>query len=147
MRKAALFCLCLLIVGCDVTPKRGLLLPTRPSAPSASPAPPPVAVPPDPVAITIGEPISAVFYGPQMAFTFTAPTSGLLVARLTWSVDYNGTILSLRLGDKLYVGPAPWSPLVGTWSVTAGEKYEIFVGPGGTDWVYNDAFVLRLTIE
>ena len=150
MRKAALLCFCLLLfVGCDATPKRGLSLPTRPSTPAAAPAPPPPApIPADVVKeITIGEATSGAFYGVPLTFTFTAPASGRLVGRLTWDVGFNGTILSLRLGDKLYVGPAPWSPLEGTWSVTAGERYEVVVGPGGTDWIYNDSFVLRLTIE
>ena len=81
-------------------------------------------------------------------FQFTAPKSGRLAARLTSDPWLNGTILTLEMGNTTFVaGPPQYSPLGGTWDVTAGEAYRLTIGPGGTDWVYNDLYTLGSAVE
>ena len=145
-RATILLCLSLLLMACDQSPRQRFRVPTRPT-PVREPIPAPW---PDPVVRTIqvGEEVKGVFAGLGQAFEFTAPKSGRLVARLTWDVWWNGTILTLQMGDIEYVaGPPLWSPLVGTWYVTAGQAYRLTIGPGGTDWVYDDLYVLTTAIE
>jgi hypothetical protein len=145
-RATILICLSLLLMGCDQSPRERFRVPTRP-APVPEPFPPRW---PDPVVRTIevGREVRGVFDGLAQAFEFTAPRSGRLVARLTWDAWSNGTILTLQMGDTEFVArPPQYSPLVGTWDVTAGQPCRLTIGPGGTDWVYNDLYVLTTAIE
>ena len=139
-RTPILFCLSLLLAACDRSPRDRFRLPIQPTAVS-NPIPPPA---PLVRAIQIGEEVHGLFAGYQETFEFTAPTTGRLLARLTWDAWFNGTILTLRLGDTQYTaGP----PLVGACDVVAGQTYRLTISPGGTDWFYNDAYVLTTAIE
>ncbi len=82
--------------------------------------------------------------GLGQAFEFTAPANGRLAARLTWNDWLNGTGMTLHLMADTEFAPEPplWSPLVGTWNITAGQNYRLTIGPYATDWAYNDPFVL-----
>jgi hypothetical protein len=141
-----LLCLSLLLMACDQSPRERFRVPTRPTAtPEPIPAPSPA-----PIIRTmqVGEEVKGVFTGLGQAYEFTAPRSGRLVARLTWDVWFNGTILTLHMGDTEFVGKPPqYSPLVGTWDVTEGQAYRLSIGPGGTDWMYNDLYVLTTALE
>jgi hypothetical protein len=147
MTRRLLLCgLAALMMACDQTQGRRLPLPTQPSpnpAPAPTPGPGRVVRP-----ITVGEELKDTFSGFDLPFEFTAPADGRFVARLTWDVWFNGSLMTLQLGDTTYKpSPPDWSPVVGTWSVTRGQTYRLIVGPGGTDWFYNDAFVLTTSLE
>jgi hypothetical protein len=146
-RMARLLLLASFAMACDDGPGRlpgpvPLPVPTGPSAPPP-PAPPLVVR-----TISVGDKATGVFKGEDLAFEFTAPAEGRLVARLTWDVWFNGSLLTLTLGSTAFK-PAPpdWSPLVGKWNLVAGERYRLTVGGGGTDWFYNDTFVLETALE
>ena len=144
--KATLVLLPFVLIACDDGPSRRLWQPTRPSAvpvPAPAPTPAPVVR-----TIALGEEVTGVFSGLGQAFELTAPANGRLVARLMWNIWLNGTVLTLRLGDTEYAPASAFSlPLVATWDVAAGQTYRLTIGPGGTDWTYDDAYVLTTTLE
>ena len=144
--KAILVLLPFVLIACDDTPTRRLWQPTRPSAgpaPTPAPAPAPVVR-----TIALGEEVTGRFSGLGQAFELTAPANGRLVARLMWNIWLNGTVLTLRLGDTEYAPESPFVlPLVATWDVAAGQTYRITIAPGGTDWTYDDPFVLTTSLE
>jgi hypothetical protein len=145
--KVVLLCVPLLLMACDQAPDRRFPLPTQatptPNAPDPGPPPAPIIR-----RITVGEEVKGHFAGLGQLFEFTAPADGRLVARLTWNVGHNGTLLTLQLGETEYKPvPPQWSPLVGTWTVAAGRTYQLSIGPGGSDWFYDDAFTLIIAME
>ena len=98
--------------------------------------------------ISIGQEVTGAFQGADIAYELTAPADGRLVASLSWDPWFNETLLTLRIGDTEYKPSGPsWSPVVGTWTVTAGQTYRLIVGAGGTGWAYQDAFVLTTRLE
>jgi len=116
-------------------------------APEPQPIPPPLP-PPTPRPITLGEAVKDTFVGQPLAYEVTPQTSGTLVVRLDWDVWYNGTLMVLDIEGTSFLGKGPeWSPLVGKVQVSAGRTCLLTVKPGGTDWFYNDPFVLTTSIE
>jgi len=135
------------LAACDRTPETPILRPTPlpPAAPvSAPPAPPAPLI----HTMTIGEDANGTFTGNALGYDVTSPADGWLVVTLTWDVWYNGSLLTMSIGSSEYKPTSPgWSPLQLRWPVTAGQTYRLFVGPGGTDWWYNDPFVLTTRLE
>ncbi|HJR57866.1 MAG TPA: hypothetical protein VJ813_00640 [Vicinamibacterales bacterium] len=105
--------------------------------------PPPA---PSPRVITVGEEVRGGT-DVETFFELTAPVGGVSTARLNWDVWFNGTLLVLKLEDAAFGAPPDWAPVTGTLRVTAGGKYRLAVGGGGTDWFYDDEFVLITSID
>ena len=147
MSRLSLFIgLATVVIACDRSGGVRIPSPTQPST-VASPAPHPIPTVPA-RRITIGEDVRDTFRGTSLAFEFTAPTTGRLVARLTWDVWFNGSLLSLGLGNsQIRPQPPDWSPITGAWRVEVGETYRLTIGGAGTDWFYDDPFVLTTLIE
>ena len=149
-RFAVMFGLLLTAAACDGGPDRRVPLPATPTlipepAPTPSPSPPP---PPVIRSIALGEEVKDVFLGSERIFELTAPASGVLVARLNWDVWYNGSLLVLGLGEAKFKGSPPaWAPVIGRLQVTSGQTYRLTVSEGGTDWFYDDPFVLTTSME
>jgi hypothetical protein len=151
IRAAILFALAALVAGCDEG-KRGVPRFTQPGPvpqPQPQPAPTPAPAPaPVPRPITFGEDTKDTFKGTPLAYTLIAPAAGTLVVQISWDVWYNGSLLVLAIDGKEFkpVGPA-WAPVVGKVAVAAGQTCTLVISPGGTDWFYDDAFVLTTSIE
>ena len=76
------------------------------------------------------------------------PAAGTLVARVDWDVWFNGTLLVLEIdGTQFKPVPPDWAPVVGKVRVAAGQTCRLVISPGGSDWIYNDPFVLTTSIE
>ncbi|HEX2458401.1 MAG TPA: hypothetical protein VHI99_32190 [Vicinamibacterales bacterium] len=150
MRLALMLGLAVLVAGCGER-EHGLPRFATPD-PLPQPQPQPVPVPPaSPLtlrSIAVGEEVKDTFKGSPLGFELTAPAGGTLVARLTWDVWYNGTLMVLEMDGTRFkpVGP-DWSPVVGRLRVTAGQTCKLVISPGGSDWFYDDAFVLTTSIE
>jgi hypothetical protein len=98
--------------------------------------------------MTIGEDAKGTFTGSPLRYGLTAPADGSLVVTLTWDVWYTDSLLTLSIGSSEYKPTPPaWSPLQLRSPVTAGQTYELFVGPGGTGWWYDVPFVLTTRLE
>jgi hypothetical protein len=98
--------------------------------------------------ITVGQEVKAVFKGAILAYEVTPGSDGVLVATITWDPFWNGSLLNLQIeGTQFTSRPPQWSPVVGEFPVVSGRKYVIAVNPGGTDWFYDDAFVLTTAIR
>ena len=96
----------------------------------------------------MGEEVTDTFLGAELAFEVTAARDGTLVATVNWDVSYNGTLLVLVLqGTEFKPVPPQWSPVSGKLKVVAGQTYRLESKPGGSDWFYNDRFVLTTAIE
>jgi len=149
-RVAVMFGLLLTAAACDGGPDRRVPLPAMPT-PIPEPAPPPPPPPPPPPvirSIALGEEVKDVFRGSERTFELTAPASGVLVARLSWDVWFNGSLLVLRLGEAEFKGSPPdWAPVIGRLQVKTGQTYRLTVSEGGTDWFYDDPFVLTTSLE
>ena len=133
-----------LAAACESDGPRRLIQPTPIPEPSpGTPLPPPAgSVTP----IALGQEVKATFVGLNLAFELTTPSNGTLVARLSWTPDVS--LLRLWLGTAEFrpVDPA-WSPVVGRIPVAAGQTYRLIVSGGGTDWEYNDPFILTTVLE
>jgi len=100
--------------------------------------------------IAVGEVVQGTISQNEPTFEFqvTAPVDGTLVARLTWDVEANGTLLLLVVDQTSFPArPAEWSPIVGRVAVSAGRPYRITVSLAGSDWIPNDRFTLTTAIE
>lgn len=140
-----LLCLLPLAAACDSGRPEPLRLPTEPSVSQSLPPPP---APVFPRAISVGDEVTDTFLGAELAFELTAPRDGTLVATVKWDVSYNGTLLVLVLqGTEFKPVPPQWSPVSGKLKVVAGQTYRLGIKPGGSDWFYNDRFVLVTAIE
>ena len=96
----------------------------------------------------MGEEVKDMFLGAELAFEVTAPRDGTLVATVNWDVWYNGTLLVLVVqGTEFKPVPPQWSPVSGNFRVVAGQTYRLAIKPGGTDWWYNDRFVMITALE
>jgi hypothetical protein len=133
-----------LLSACDLT--QSPPAPTRLPGPPSTNVPPMPAPPPiDPVVVmVIGEDVRGIFRGAHLTYEFTAPADGWLSATLKWDDRPNGSVLTLGMGGQ-QGRPPLWSD--GKWRVTGGETYRLVVGPGGTDWAYDDPFVLSTRLE
>ena len=149
-RYAVIFGLLLTAAACNASPDRRVPLPTTPTLiPEPTPTPLPSPPPPPVVrSLTLGEEVKDVFHGSERIFELVAPASGVLVARLNWDVWYNGSLLVLGLGEAKFKGSPPaWAPVIGKPHVTSGQTYRVTVSEGGTDWWYEDPFVLTTSLE
>jgi hypothetical protein len=148
-RLVLVVCAIVLVAGCS-REERGIPHLTRPSQVTQPPPQPPPAPPPvqPPRSITLGQDVRDTFRGEPLIYELTAPTDGTLVARVNWDVWFNGTLLVLVL-EAAQFKPVPpnWAPVVGRLQVTAGQNYRLTILPGGSDWIYDDAFVLTTSIE
>ena len=135
------------LAACDSTVHPPILRPTP--LPSAPPAPAPPEPPSTPVrTITIGDEAKGTFTGAPLRYDVMAPADGWLVVTLTWDVWYTDSLLTLAIGSTEYKPTPPaWSPLLLQWQVTGGQTYQLFVGPGGTGWLYDVPFVLTTRLE
>jgi hypothetical protein len=119
--------------------------------PPTPPSPPVVASVRD---VMLGERVEGVF-GDGLTlrpgehhFFLTVPNSGTLEVSLSWNPDRLGTLLMLRLEDRVFMPSRPeWSPVVGRLPVEAGRRYLIVVGYAGADWVPEDPFVVTSRLE
>jgi len=107
--------------------------PTTPSIPSATA--PSVAV----RGIAIGENVTGTLqvHGAKNVFELTAPSSGTLVARLSWSSTQGR--LELWLADTLSA-QSDKPPIAGTLTVVAGQKYRVTVADAAA-WDYDELFL------
>jgi hypothetical protein len=89
-------------------------------------------------AIAVGEEVTGTLevHGATNVFELTAPTDGLLVARLNWSTTQGR--LELWLADALSSQAPP--PIVGQLTVTAGRKYRVMVADSAA-WDYDNLFL------
>lgn len=148
IRPTFLLCLLPLMAACDSGRSEPLRLPTEHSVSPPVLAPVPAPVPVVPRGISVGEEVTDTFLGTELAFELTAPRDGTLVATVNWDVWYNGTLLVLVLqGTEFKPVPPHWSPVSGNLQVVAGQTYRLAIKPGGSDWFYNDRFVLVTAIE
>jgi hypothetical protein len=109
---------------------------------SPAPAPPPPPVPTQ--SISIGQTITGFFTGQEHTFDLDVPSSGTLVVRLDWDLWYNGSLLVLRVGDAEF---RTYAPITGRMLVTGGKTYRLSITGGGTDWWYDDKYVLTTSME
>jgi hypothetical protein len=125
-----------------------ILAPAPSSTPQqyTPPSPPTVSSVRD---VMVGERVEDVFgdgltiHPGEHHFFVTAPSSGTLVVTLSWNPLELGTLLMLKLDDRVYMPTRPgWSPVVGRLRVEAGKRYLIAVGLAGADWLPQDPFVL-----
>ena len=149
-RLPVLMCLLAFVVSCS-DERSGVPRFTAPN-PVPRPQPQPVPVPaPPPLtlrSIAVGDEIKDTFKGSPLGFELTAPADGTLVARVSWDVSQNGTLLVLEIeGTQVKPVPPDWSPVVGKLCVTGGQTYKLVISPGGSDWFYDDPFVLTTSIE
>ena len=142
--------LCLLtVVGCDI--RTSIPIPTKPSnQPEPSPIPttspsPALVIP----TVGVGDEVRGKFTGTDLIFDVVAPADGQLVARLSWDVGLNGSLLTFKLEGRDWVRPEPpdFSPLIGRWNVVRGVTYHLVISGGGTDMWYQDQFVLTTRME
>jgi hypothetical protein len=86
--------------------------------------------------------------GSKLAYDLTVPSSGTLVARLTWDPLLTDSFLMLTIGSTDFRAAEPdWSPIVGRISAVAGETYRLTISRGGTGHYYDDPFVLTTSLE
>jgi hypothetical protein len=146
-RVTFLLCLMCLVAACDGK-ESFPRLPESPTVPQPVPAPPSPPPPSTPTPITLGQEVKSKFAGRDVAFELTAPAGGMLVARLTWDVWLHGSLLVLTVGDMQVKPVDPeWSPVIARIPVAAGQTYRLTITGGGTDWYYDEAFVLTTAIE
>jgi hypothetical protein len=150
MRVTASFALSVVFVGCNSTPPH-TFVPTR-SSPVSQVATVPEFnfVPPPANVIRVGEELRDTFVGSYLTYELTPPSTGTLVARLTWDQSLTSTSLMLTIGDTSFRASAPGeASLVGRMSVTAGQKYQARIEEGRSPWDYyfNNPFVLITSIE
>ena len=128
--------------ACDTrsTPAPG---PSIVSAASPAPTPPPQPVPTQ--RISVGETVTGFFTGGQAhTFDLDVQSSGTLVVHLDWDMWYNGSLLVLRVGDAEF---RSYAPITGRIPVTAGQTYRLSITGGGTDWWYDEKYVLTTSLE
>ena len=130
-------------------------------APTSTPvAQPPVTPSPPPSTVesvrdvTLGERVEGIFGDGRTIrpgehhFFLTAPSTGTLEVSLQWDPDELGTLLMLKLEDRVFNPSRPnWSPVVGRLSVEAGKRYLIAVGLAGADWLPQDPFVVTTRLD
>ena len=146
-RLTALLCLAGLVAACDMghSPRLPRPTPVRPPPP-ATPDPPPEPVQATP--ISLGQEVQGRFVGSRLTYELIVPSSGTLVARLTWDPFLTGSFLRLTIGSTEFRPAEPtFSPIVGRIPVTAGETYRLTISPGGTDHAYDESFVLTTSLE
>ena len=130
-----------------------------------TPAPTPVtgvqsSTPPSPPAVAsvrdvmLGERVEGVFGDGRTIkpgehhFFLNVPKAGTLEVSLSWDPDRLGTLLMLRLEDRVFTSSRPaWSPVVGRLPVEAGGRYRIAVAAAGADWLPEDPFVVTSRLE
>jgi len=137
MRLAALLGLLVLASACTEG-GGGFPTPTRPSTvPSPAPPQPPSQVP---RVISVGEEVkdTLTFHGDQRAFELTAPSTGTLIARVSW--ERNRGLLELMLADRRFGPSTPEGAIVGTLLVVAGQTYRVRIADGAP-WDYDDLFL------
>ena len=76
-------------------------------------------------------------HGAKNVFELTAPSSGTLVARLSWSSTQGR--LELWLADTLSA-QSDKPPIAGTLTVVAGQKYRVTVTDAAA-WDYDELFL------
>jgi hypothetical protein len=143
-----LLCLSGLVGACELDneDRRPLPLPrlTTPPDPPGVPAPPPAPVP----QISLGQDVQGRFVGSRLSYDLTVPSSGTLVARLTWDPFLTDSFLTLTIGSTEFRPAEPtWSPIVGRILVTTGDTYRLTIGRGGTGHDYDVPFVLTTSLE
>jgi hypothetical protein len=143
-----LLCLSGLVGACELgnEDRRPLPLPrlTTPGEPPGVPAPPPAPVP----QISLGQDIQGRFVGSRLSYDLTVPSSGTLVARLTWDPFLTDSFLTLMIGSAEFRPTEPnWSPIIGRIVVTARETHRLTIGRGGTGQAYDVPFVLTTSLE
>lgn len=133
----------LIISGCD-----GVVLIV-----STGPTPPLV---PSPTAHTSARDIAfgvAVFgtvttTQPVQVFDVIAPTTGVLVVRVSWDVRTSGSQLLLRVGNTAFPGVRPdWSPIVGRVRVAKGDRCRLTVEAQDAGRISTDQFTLTTSLE
>lgn len=100
-------------------------------------------------AIAVGEVVRGTLTEDERvhAFDLTSPADGTLVARLTWDSSDNGTWMWLALDQTEFRSETVWNgPVVARWPVTAGRVVRVTIS-GGTDWLFDDPFVLTTELE
>jgi hypothetical protein len=136
------------VAGCDKRSDDGLPGPGPSAVPVPSPPPAPPPPPPPPPAngqrIRVGEEVTGVFTGPEHTFDLEVQSSGTLVVRLNWDMWLNGSLLLLRVGEAQFFS---YAPVTGRIQVTAGQTYRLSITGGGTDWWYDEKFVLTTSME
>ena len=139
-----LICVLVLTSACGPD-RRGLSTLAGPSMTVLAPALPPPSPrlsAQAPREISVGEEIDDAlnFHGAAKFFELTAPSSGTLVARVSWD-GQRGT-LELALGDTHWAGKGV---IVGKLPVVVGQKYSLSVADGAP-WDYDDPFVLPFVL-
>jgi hypothetical protein len=154
LKARALFAVLVLLlstIACTDPPVPGPATPT-PVPPAQLVVPPR----PDPVVrdLMLGERVEGVIGDGRTIrpaehhFFMTVPKSGTLDLSLRWNPDELGTLLQLKVGDRVFPPSRPdWSPVVGRVPVEAGERYLIVVAVAGADWLPEDRFVLTSRLE
>ena len=86
--------------------------------------------------------------GDRLFYELTAPSSGTLVARVTYDPFLTGAFVILTIGSTDFRPAEPnFSPIVGRIPVVAGETYRLTISRGGTDHDYDVPFVLTTSLE
>ncbi len=145
-RPIFLLCVMPLVAACEYGRPEPLRLPTQPAVSLPAPPPPSPPSPAIPRQIFVGEEVSYTFVGGEIAFVVTAPRDGTLVATLNWDVRDSLLVLVMQ-GIEFKPVPPQWSPVAGRLKVVAGQTYRLSITPGGTDWWYDDKFVLTTILE
>jgi hypothetical protein len=149
-RFSTALCLALLTSGCGDS-SLPLPSPGNPTGPSVQPPP----LPPEPVPrlvgeIKVGDTVAGRISASDalIAYDLTVPTTGTLVARLTWDVNWTGTLLRMMLDQTRFPPSGPgWPPLVGRLPVTSGQRYRLTIAIAGSDWIPDDPFELTTAVE
>jgi hypothetical protein len=104
--------------------------------------------------VMLGERVEGVFgdgrtiHPAEHHFFLTVPNDGTLEVSLEWNPDKLGTLLLLKLEERVFRPSQPnWSPVVGRLQVEAGKRPRIVVGLAGADWLPEDPFVLTSRLE
>ena len=147
-RVIVLLCLSGLLGACELDNKdrRPLPRPTIVPQPPAGGDPPPTPISATP--ISPGQAVQGRFVGSRLAYELTVPSSGTLVARLTWEPFVTSAFLRLTIGSTEFIPVEPaFSPIIGSIPVSAEETYRLIISPGGTDHDYDVPFVLTTSLE